>query len=600
MKTATRLILSIVAACLSSFAHAQAPPSTPGAVVPRLVNFSGMAADENGKAIPGIVGITFAIYKGQNRGSALWLESQNVQADQNGNYTAQLGATKPEGLPLDLFTSGEARWLGVTVNGGQEQARILLLSVPYALKAADAETLGGLPAAAFVLATPSAAGTTSGNISVITGSSESSAPPPNSAVTGLGSVGFLPLWDTTSDIISSALFQSGSGTTAKVGIDTITPATTLDVQGAATVRGNLSLPATGTATSSAGKRSQSTTLTASSFNSGTGAAVSQNFRWQAEPTGNNTITPSGTLNLLFASGTGTPKETGLKIANNGQITFANGQVFPGTGTITGVIAGADLQGGGTSGTVTLNLDTAKVPLLAAPNNFVGDQSVTGNVGVVGFVAVGTNTPGVALDVNSSTTGLHTPIARFGSGGAFDSNSILTYNGTGSTEIFQSGCNNCFMLGAQPGDGGMRINSGKKIFFGDNTGQPRLALDSAGNASQPRTANGMVKAMLKFSPFNGGRIVTCFNSTLSDAAATTPPCGFTFHTPFTGEYIFGFGFQIDDRILSLTGSGAVGIVLGLLRACTDLDGCALTNQQVQVDSIDLSNSFFDQKVYLLVY
>jgi hypothetical protein len=53
----------------------------------------------------------------------LWLETQNVQADAKGNYTVQLGATKPDGLPLDLFSSGEARWLGVTINGGTEQPR---------------------------------------------------------------------------------------------------------------------------------------------------------------------------------------------------------------------------------------------------------------------------------------------------------------------------------------------------------------------------------------------------------------------------------------------------------------------------------------------
>jgi len=101
-------------------------------VVPRLVNFSGKATDSRGKITSGVAGVTFAIYKDQYEGSPLWLEIQNIQADAKGNYTVQLGATKPEGLPLDLFTSGEARWLGVTVNGGQEQPRVLLLSVPYA------------------------------------------------------------------------------------------------------------------------------------------------------------------------------------------------------------------------------------------------------------------------------------------------------------------------------------------------------------------------------------------------------------------------------------------------------------------------------------
>jgi hypothetical protein len=45
------------------------------------------------------------------------------------------------------------------------------------------------------------------------------------------------------------------------------------------------------------------------------------------------------------------------------------------GTITGVTAGTDLLGGGTSGNVTLNLDTTKVPQLGTPNVFAGTQTV---------------------------------------------------------------------------------------------------------------------------------------------------------------------------------------------------------------------------------
>src|SRR4029077_11354811 len=69
---------------------------------------------------------------------------------------------KSEGLPLELFTTGEPRWLGLQANLPKEveQPRVLLVSVPYALKAADAETLSGLPASAFALAAPG--GTVSG------------------------------------------------------------------------------------------------------------------------------------------------------------------------------------------------------------------------------------------------------------------------------------------------------------------------------------------------------------------------------------------------------------------------------------------------------
>lgn len=71
-------------------------------MVPRLVNFSGKAIDAQGNALSGTVGATFANYKDQYEGSPLWLETQNVQADAKGNYTVQLGVTKPDGRQSDL------------------------------------------------------------------------------------------------------------------------------------------------------------------------------------------------------------------------------------------------------------------------------------------------------------------------------------------------------------------------------------------------------------------------------------------------------------------------------------------------------------------
>ncbi len=151
----------------------------------------------------------------------------------------------------------------------------------------------------------------------------------------------------------------------------------------------LSLPASGAATTSAGKSSEPIKQMASAYNSSTSAAVNRTFEWQAEPIKNDTSTASATLNLLFGQGTAARAQTGLSIASNGQITFASGQTFPGTGTgdgtITGVIAGTDLTGGGTSGDVTLNLDTTKVPLLAAANTFTGNQTVNGNLSATGVV-----------------------------------------------------------------------------------------------------------------------------------------------------------------------------------------------------------------------
>jgi len=224
--------------------NAQQTSSLPGsATVPRLVSFSGKATDTQGKAVSGIAGATFAIYKEESGGSPLWLETQNIQADAKGNYAVQLGATKPDGLPQDLFSSGEARWLGVTVNGGNEQARVLLLSVPYALKAADAETIGGLPASAFVLAGKGQGSSPSTKAApASTSAAKNAAPPANPAVTGKGVVDFIPMWDTTSDIVDSILFQKSS----QIGINTTAPAATLDVNGKSDVRDTLTLFPKGT------------------------------------------------------------------------------------------------------------------------------------------------------------------------------------------------------------------------------------------------------------------------------------------------------------------------------------------------------------------
>jgi hypothetical protein len=122
--------------------------------VPHLVKFSGTVKDDAGHPRSGVVGITFALYKDQQNGAPLWLETQNVQADSKGNYTVLLGSSQAEGLPTDIFSSNDARWLGVRVEGQEEQPRTLLVSAPYALKAGDAETLGGKPISAFQLVAP--------------------------------------------------------------------------------------------------------------------------------------------------------------------------------------------------------------------------------------------------------------------------------------------------------------------------------------------------------------------------------------------------------------------------------------------------------------
>ena len=95
--------------------------------------------------------MTFAIYEEQTGGVPLWVEVQSVATDAQGAFTVLLGATTPAGVMADVFTTANPHWVGVAVAGQEEQQRSLLASVPYALKAGDANTVGGLPVSAFVL-----------------------------------------------------------------------------------------------------------------------------------------------------------------------------------------------------------------------------------------------------------------------------------------------------------------------------------------------------------------------------------------------------------------------------------------------------------------
>jgi len=163
--------VAVFAAVLVPAAFAQlASPLT----VPNLVRYGGTLRDANGASISSTtVGVTFAIYKQQDGGAPIWMETQNVNSDASGNYSALLGSTTATGLPADLFSQPEQRWLEVQIQGQAEQPRVLLASVPYAFKAHEAETLGGRSVSDFVLskeasglANNSSTGTSSGLVSI--------------------------------------------------------------------------------------------------------------------------------------------------------------------------------------------------------------------------------------------------------------------------------------------------------------------------------------------------------------------------------------------------------------------------------------------------
>ena len=227
MPRLARLAFCFVTCLLISTSFAQQPTTSS---VPNLIRYSGTLEATQAMTVSSApVGVTFAIYNQQDGGAPIWQETQNVTLDSNGQYNVILGSTTATGLPDDLFSRQEQRWLGVQVQGHAEEARVLLVSVPYALKAHEAETLGGLPVSAFVKAAAADSGTgTETTAGAAPGQSAypAQAPANDQVLRGQGAASYVPLWTSPYQLHTSVIYQATGG---NIGIGTVKPFAKFDV-----------------------------------------------------------------------------------------------------------------------------------------------------------------------------------------------------------------------------------------------------------------------------------------------------------------------------------------------------------------------------------
>ena len=392
--TASLFVLLI---CIGSPAAASAQEAAQGPVspavasnpvVPQQVRYAGKLATRTGETLEA----EFRIYAAAEGGDPLWTETQRVTVAEDGSYSVLLGSASPTGLPQKVFAGGAARWLGVSVERAAEQDRVLLSSVPYAMKSADAESLAGHVASDFVTQEQLAQLTTHSEIPATAdpeAQSNGSGP-----VSGLGTTGTVPIWTGANALGNSVITQLGSN----IGINLAAPSATLDVAGSATIRGTLSVGPVAPATTAAGQNSQHLNLTADAWSTATNSALAQTFDWVAAAVGNNTATPSGALYLQFQSGAA-PRVNLFNINSAGIINWAPGQTFP--GTIGSVTATSPVTATTASGAVSVGLNTSALettlnsvyPQLSAANTFIGDQKITGNATVSGSLSAGNATLG---------------------------------------------------------------------------------------------------------------------------------------------------------------------------------------------------------------
>jgi hypothetical protein len=374
------VLLFIVLSPMTVFGQS-APPS-PTASVPRLIYLSGVFKPADSQPAAAVEAVTLVIYAEAEGGTPLWQETQSVAVDDKGRYALLLGASTADGIPAAVWTAG-AQWLGTRFEraGEVEGPRARLTSVPYALRAADAETLGGRPASEYLLAPTSSDGHTAESAGIPTADSGSQPSASTPQDVQPGTVNFLSKYVTPADVGDSAVFENAG----RVGIGTVSPLDALHVRYT-----NPNGTMTGLAVQNLGNTAAS--YSGMLFYDQNGAtALFQGFNNVTHEYRINNVASGGSINFLIGS------SSKFAVASNGDVTV-NGAVH-GSTPVSGV---AGLYGGntaGTGGTATgVRGETASTSSGTGANG-----GVTGVLGLVVPTSPGGYSAGVR-GVNNGTSG----------------------------------------------------------------------------------------------------------------------------------------------------------------------------------------------------
>jgi hypothetical protein len=117
-----------------------------GLAVPGVINYQGYLTDAGGNPLNGEVAITFRIWNAPTAGTQLWSEAHAAVTVTEGVFNVVLGSS----VPITVAMLDGDRYLGMTVGTDPEMSpRLRMASSPFAIKAADADALGGLPSSEF-------------------------------------------------------------------------------------------------------------------------------------------------------------------------------------------------------------------------------------------------------------------------------------------------------------------------------------------------------------------------------------------------------------------------------------------------------------------
>lgn len=451
---------------------------TANTAIPNLIRFGGTLKDAQGAALSSAtVGITFAIYREQESGAPLWLETQNVTTDGSGNYSVLLGASTAKGLPNDLFSQQEQRWLGMQVEGQAEQARVLLVSVPYAFRAHEAETLGGKSVEDFVLAPrtsssgsgePSSAAESS---SAPTTSQQGNKPGMKTPATNQGPTNFSGA--TSDQIVKVTQTGIGAGVSASAPTETIA--------GTATAASGKSVAVHGTATGPGGVALKGFATAATGSTIGISAYV-------ASPAGTVALLNNGAGGkIISGQNNGVEK---FSVDGNGNVNSSSGTYQIGAKRVLGIGASADqnvflgvsagasnMAGKGIDNTFT-GYQAGYANTIGIYNTFNGTYAGSSNTSGVGNTFSGTSAG------RANTTGGNNTFSGLNAGYSNTTGNWNTFNGGYTGFANSTGVNNTF-TGYQAGysttEGGSNTFIGSQAGYSNMTGSHNILIGfNAGN------------------------------------------------------------------------------------------------------------------------
>ena len=200
------LFASMLLAPLAAVRASAAP------AVPLVLAHEGQLLDENDRPLAGTQQLKFTLYDISNpvngsAGTDLWHETYAATVDVFGRYSVILGDDSGGKAPLTaaVFPAGADRWLQISVNGVDLAPRLRIGSVPFALLASDAATVGGQAPSAFA---PAAGAATIATVGTVEAGTWGATPIDDEHVASAAA------WNAKLGAVTVAAPLSGDGTTA--------------------------------------------------------------------------------------------------------------------------------------------------------------------------------------------------------------------------------------------------------------------------------------------------------------------------------------------------------------------------------------------------